>query len=488
MTENKDIEKKIKELSSNFSDSNALVIILAAGHGKRIKSSTSKMLHTIWGVPSVERVHLACKKGIENTNTAIVVGIKALDVAKAIGTTDATQFVYQSEQLGTGHAVQVALNNIDIKNIKYCYIIYADMGLMDYKTINEFHSTFTNSNSDMIVMTSLYEGNIENNCYGRILRVPNGNVLGCMEHKDILAMKSDENISINYKKENFSFKRDELLYEVDEYNAGVYGFKMEYLSKFINEIKSNNAQNEIYLTDMIEIFVQNNLTISTYTPEDSKVVLGFNDKTVLKEMEGIARESIYERLKNIITIHDRDDFFIDENVVEYILELEKEGRPLDIMIGKGSFIGKGVKPNYGSTFDHLSRVKGDVSLGENVYIGENVLVQCVEGQTLRLDDNVEVYRGNQIRGNVSIGACSILERGVNITGSDEHPTKIGKNVLIKGISYLYGSVIEDNVYIEHCIFYYSKIEEKYDSNGDIIKCRFIRPKPEGLEVVKNLEN
>ena len=76
--------------------------------------------------------------------------------------------------------------------------------------------------------------------------------------------------------------------------------------------------------------------------------------------------------------------------------------------------------------------------------------------------------GNQIRGNVYIGEGTILERGVNITGSDNHPVKIGKNVLIKGVSYLYGSIVDNNAYIEHCIFYYSHVKALKDKNGNRI--------------------
>ena len=73
----KNIEERLEQLSSKFYKNDSLVIILAAGHGKRIRSSTSKMLHTIWGVPSIERVRLAVKNGINKSNITIVVGIKA---------------------------------------------------------------------------------------------------------------------------------------------------------------------------------------------------------------------------------------------------------------------------------------------------------------------------------------------------------------------------------------------------------------------------
>jgi len=81
----KEIVKTIKKLSSPFNPKRKeLAIILAAGHGKRIKSQRSKMLHTIWGIPTVERVHNACTKAVKGINSVVVVGIKALDVLNVL--------------------------------------------------------------------------------------------------------------------------------------------------------------------------------------------------------------------------------------------------------------------------------------------------------------------------------------------------------------------------------------------------------------------
>ena len=496
------IENELLSLSSKFSKNDTLVIILAAGHGKRIRSSTSKMLHTIWGIPSVERVRLAVSNGIPKTNITIVVGIKALDVANAVGKHPNTIFAYQESQMGTGHAVRIGLEKSDLKNIKYCYVIYADLGLIDANTMKEFKEEFLKSKSDMIVMTALYDGAKGSNYYGRLLRSrglttegkpskykkSQGEVVGVIEYKDILSMGDEDKIYKTYKDEKFSFHKDELLEDFNEYIVGVYGFKTEPLLKLISEIKSNNVQKEFYLTDLIEIFLNNDFSISTYIPKDNKVVLGFNDKTVLKEMESIAKSKVYNKLKNIITIYDSEDFFIDDSVVEEILEIDKDEKPLDIYIGKGAYIGKGVKINYGVFIGNGARLEGNIQLGENAFIGDNVLLSCLEKQKLILEKNVKIYAGKQIRGNVFIGEGTILERGVNITGSDNHPTKIGSDVLIKGVSYLYGSTVDNNAYIEHCIFYYSRIKALKDDKGNIIKCRFIRPKEEGSESVIKIED
>ena len=86
MENHEQIIKAVKELSADTNIiTNELAIILAAGHGKRLKSEKSKMLHTILGVPTVERVYDACKGGIEDIFTIIVVGIKADNVMEHLG-------------------------------------------------------------------------------------------------------------------------------------------------------------------------------------------------------------------------------------------------------------------------------------------------------------------------------------------------------------------------------------------------------------------
>ena len=146
MTEknNSGVYKLLNDLSSKFNPHfTEAAVILAAGHGKRIKSHRSKMLHKIWEVPTVERVFNACRQGIKNINAVIVVGIKAEDVMQVIGKRNSTLFAYQEEQNGTGHAVQVALNRIeDFPDDGIVYILPGDMGLIDAKTMAEFREKF----------------------------------------------------------------------------------------------------------------------------------------------------------------------------------------------------------------------------------------------------------------------------------------------------------------------------------------------------------
>jgi bifunctional UDP-N-acetylglucosamine pyrophosphorylase/glucosamine-1-phosphate N-acetyltransferase len=496
---NTDIYNLMGKLTSELNYSfNEVAIILAAGHGKRIKSQTSKMLHKIWEVPTVERVFNASVKGIEKINVIIVVGIKAADVMKVIGKRENTAFAYQEVQNGTGHAVQVALKKIDKKKFDgIVYVLPGDMGLIDGETMQNFRKNFLESKSDMMVLTGIYEGDPADNSYGRIIRVKakdikgkssvkdKGKVIRILEHKDILALSAKKPYKLKYNKKEYSYTRKELI-ENNEFNSGVYAFKFKHLIELIGNLSSDNVQKEIYITDLISLFNKNGYSVSASSPEKKYAVMGFNNKSVLKEMGSIARSQVYEKLKDIIEIADPDDFFIDESVVKDILELDKIGTPLDINIGKGVYIGKDVKLNYNVTLKNGCYVDGSVRFGQNVVVFDNVHLSCFEGQNLKIGNHVQILWGDIIKGNITIGDRSRIESSVNMTGSDEFPLRIGVNVLIKGTSYIFGSLIEDYVHIEHSVLIRKKVKAVQSGDGSIKPVRFYLPPTEGTDAIKDI--
>jgi bifunctional UDP-N-acetylglucosamine pyrophosphorylase/glucosamine-1-phosphate N-acetyltransferase len=490
------VSQTVSELSSELDyNFNEVAIILAAGHGKRIKSQKSKMLHKIWEVPTVERVYNAGKKGIKGVNNIIVVGIKAIDVMNVIGKRENTIFAYQETQNGTGHAVQVALKKIDKKLFDgIVYILPGDMGLIDAETLQTFRNNFLNSKTDMMVLTGVYEGDPLSNSYGRIIRVKDKDSMGkssgndkdkviqIMEYRDIMALKDDEPYNVDYNGKKYSFTKTELI-ENNEYNSGVYAFDFKKLKELIGRLSSDNVQKEIYITDLIALFNNRGYSVSASRPEKAYAVMGFNNKSVLKEMEAIARCHIYDHLKDIIEISDPDDFFIHESVVNDILDLDKKGTPLDITIGKGAYIGKGVKLNYNLTLKNDCYVNGNVQFGKNVIVFQNVHLSCFPGQILKIGNQVQILWGDIIKGNITIGNSSRIESSVNMTGSDEFPLRIGTNVLIKGTSYIFGSEIEDNVHIEHSVIIRKKVKALKLSDGSVKPVRFYLPPAEGIDAI-----
>ncbi len=493
------VNKLIDNYSSDFDYKNKeTVIILAAGHGKRIKSQTSKMLHKIWGKATVQRVFEACKSGLPKSNSIIVTGIKAEDVIEVIGEKKNNLFAFQEEQNGTGHAVQIALKKVNQKKFDgIVYILPGDMGLINDKTMKMFRKEFIKSKTDMMVLTGMYVGNPNENSYGRIIRVKDvddtgkssgkdaGKVIEIMEHKDILNIDDKKPIVRKFNGRNYSFTKEELINN-NEFNSGVFAFKYEHLVKQINKIKSDNVQGEIYITDLIALFNKSGLPVGAVSAKQQHVIMGFNNKSVLKEMDAIARKLAYSQIKDIIEIADPDDFFIADDVIEEIVKQDKKGTPLDIRIGKGVHIGEGVKLNYNLELRKNVFVNGNVVFGKNVTVGENVHLSCFPNQKLELKDNVEILWNDIIKGNIVIDENSRIESSVNITGSDEYPTKIGKNVVIKGTSYVFGSIIDDDLFIEHSVLIKKKVDKLIKKDGKVQEIKFFLPMPAGIDAIEKL--
>ncbi len=497
---NDNIAAQLAELSNELDlNEKSISIILAAGHGKRIKSETSKMLHKVWGVPTVLRVAKAANEGLQVTNQIIVVGIKALDVARASGVQKHRVFAWQAEQHGTGHAVKVALELLDGQDYDgTIYIFPGDVGLLSKDVVATFREAFDENPSDMMVLTSYFRGDSSENYYGRILRVPEkdadgapagedqGKVIAIMEHKDILSLPENEPYLTRFNGRTYAFTRQELL-DLREFNTGVYAFRAQPLLEKIHSLSEDNAQGELYITDLIAIFNDSGLTVRASATEDEHAVLGFNVKSVLKQMEDIYRQSVYDRLKDIITITDKDDFFIADEVVERILEMDEKDGPLDIVIGKGVFIGPNVELSKGVQIGNNAQLEGNIVLGENVIIHQNVNMSTYHDQVMRIGARTEIFKGDIIKGDLVIGEDCRIESGVNITGAYEYPVRIGNNVLIKGTSRVFGCIIDDDIFIEHSVLKFQYVEKTIRKDGTVQPIRWVIPPPQGLDSVHPIE-
>ncbi|MFW6137672.1 MAG: NTP transferase domain-containing protein [Spirochaetota bacterium] len=480
------IIRELENLSGSIDPSSQnLSIILAAGHGKRIKSEKSKMLHQIWGKPSLLRVCEAAASGLESDNQIVVVGIKALEVGGALGKRKNRVFVYQEEQKGTGDAVKTALEYKGLTCFQgNVYVFPGDMGLLSAETVKNFKENFTSSNCHMMVMTGFFTGDIQDNYYGRIIKskANHSEVIEIKEHRDILAMRGGEKYTVHFKRNTEQFTRDELL-NIREFNTGVYAFQLEPLKKYIYHITTDNVQGEIYVTDLIKIFNDNNLKVASSRVTNNHLVVAFNVKSVLTRMEGTFRSMVYEKLKDIISIDDPEDFFIAEETVQRIIEMDSHSPALDIIVGKGTYIGENVRINRGLAVERHATLRGNIKIGKNVTIGENVFLSTYPDQTMEIGNNVQILRGTVIKGRVKLGNNVRIETGVRITGSSSEPVIIGNNVLIKGMTYIFGSVVEDDILIEHSILKSMYVERVVKKSGEIQPIKYILPPPKGLDSI-----
>ncbi len=487
------VRSRLTGLSTLFTDRDSPVaVILSAGQGKRIKSHRSKMLHHIWGVPSVVRVARAASLGLDSPNQVVVVGIKAGEVAEALGKQPGRIFVLQAEQKGTGHAVQVALAAVAAADHDRDFFVFpGDMGLIDTPTVHAFREAFAESGAHMMVMVGTYTGDPAANYYGRILRVPEkdaggvpsgdltGKIIQIVEYKDILALDREKPYCVALGDRRYAFSRDHLL-GLREYNSGLYAFQGKHLADLVSRLGSANAQGELYLTDLIYLFNREGLAVAGAPPLRESTLLGFNDKAVLRQMHGIARNEVYEKLNKIISIADKDDFFIADDVVDHLLTLDRAGAASDIGIGAGASLGAGVRLARGA------RLEGNIMLGKGVFIGESARLSAFAHQTLRIGEGTIILKDDVLKGNITVGAGCLIEAPVRLTGSDEHPLIIGDRVRLKGDSYVYGSRIESDCVIINCILRTVNVSCRRDPKGEVVPVCYVFPEPTGRESISPL--
>ena len=239
------------------------VVILAAGMGTRMKSSKPKVLHEILGKPMVMYVVKTANK-VAGSNVILVVGNQAEKVREALSKDDELIFVLQEKQLGTGHAVLCALPYIP-EYIEQVVILCGDVPLLSSDTVMRLLDDHIRKNRD-VTLLAVEVDNPEG--YGRVLFDKNMNVFGIVEEAD--ASEKQKKIKI--------------------VNTGIYSVKKKFLIDSLHKIKSDNAQGEYYLTDIIEIGYLGKKVVGAMIGTDCEEVVGVNNDKELIAAENIMRK------------------------------------------------------------------------------------------------------------------------------------------------------------------------------------------------------
>lgn len=478
-------------------EAKSISVIMAAGHGKRIKSSLPKVMHAVWGIPSVLRVMKAVIGGIKSPNQIVVVGKRADSVVAFLGKKKYRRFAYQHEQKGTGHALQVAVKEVPERFKGHLYVFPADMGLLDEHIVRQFCKAFEKSKLQMMMLTGVYRGHPEENYFGRIVRVPKrdylqsltprenvGRVLKIMQVQDILAMKKPEVANFFYAGRRYDFTRQQLL-EIDEFDSGAFAFSYPCLKKCLGLVGSKNVQKEVYLTDLVEIFNRENFSVGSFSLEESESLMGFNDKAVWRKIEDTYRRRYFQKLRNIIDIEDEARFFIAESVIADLIKRDSAGEELNIFVGSGAYISEGVFLSKSVMISSGCVLKGTIYLEEGVRLGPDVTITNLERQKVIIKKNAILEGSNTIKGDVTIGSKSFIGEGANITGSKQDPTNVGSGSIIRGSCYIFGCRLDDRTIVESSILVKKRVCRKLDAKGEVIAVRFVLPKPNGEEVLEN---
>ncbi|NLB88107.1 MAG: NTP transferase domain-containing protein, partial [Syntrophomonadaceae bacterium] len=244
---------------------NYSAVILAAGKGVRMCSDLPKVVHKIGGKPIIEHVVKAVIKAGINDIT-IVVGHgreKVIEVLQDY----AVKYVVQEQQLGTGHALMQAKDQVNPESAML--VLAGDIPLLQVETIKSliaFHSQKGNTATILSAQLSNPYG------YGRIVRDSNNNFLKIVEEKDATLEEK----------------------MIKEINSGIYCFHAGSAFEALEMIKPENAQGEYYLTDILEILKNNNKSVDVLLTDASQDIYGINDRVQLSEAQAI----MYQR-KNI---------------------------------------------------------------------------------------------------------------------------------------------------------------------------------------------
>ena len=234
------------------------VVVLAAGKGTRMNSDLPKVLHKLQSKPLIDYV-IDESELLNPKEIILVVGFKKESVIKHTESRINLKYATQIEQLGTGHAV-LQTNEL-LKNRKgHILILYGDVPNIKASTLQPIVSDHISNNRDLTLITAEID---DPTGYGRIIRDKNGNLLKIVEEKDC---SDDEK-------------------KIKEWNPGIYIFKIPEVFKILNNIKTNNASKEYYLTDAIGLAQQSNMQIKAIKIENSDEVIGVNTADQLKELE-----------------------------------------------------------------------------------------------------------------------------------------------------------------------------------------------------------
>lgn len=238
-------------------------VVLAAGKGTRMKSDLPKVLHRLAGRPLLDHVlDTATVAGIDHT--VVVVGHEAELVRRTCGR-PGLDFALQQPQLGTGHAVQVAMPQV--RPGGWCVVLAGDVPLLRVSTLKRLIDGARANGAAATVLTCVVD---DAGAYGRIVKDPTGRVLRIVEARDATAAER----------------------AIGEYNTGVFCYRTADLTEALAHLKTDNDQGEYYLTDTVGYLVGTGRTVAAVQADDPDEAVGINTVDELAQAERLlaARE------------------------------------------------------------------------------------------------------------------------------------------------------------------------------------------------------
>jgi bifunctional UDP-N-acetylglucosamine pyrophosphorylase/glucosamine-1-phosphate N-acetyltransferase len=421
------------------------IVILAAGKGTRMHSDLPKVLHVVGAKPILAHV-INCAKALQPNKIIVVYGFGGERVKEAFSSEEIT-WVNQAEQKGTGHAVQQALSHLETD--ADTLILLGDVPLVD---VDACRKLIAQADNKLAILSFNKE---DPTGYGRIVRDVSGQVHAIVEHKDATEAQR----------------------AIVEVSTGIMAMPNVHLKSWLSRITNNNAQGEYYLTDIVALAVQDNISVVAEITDDEWAVTGINAKTDLAQIERVHQTRIAQALlqqgvtlkdparidirgdlrcgrdveidvncifEGNVTLGDRvriatncviknaviaagthiaafthiDDTAIGENSRIGPFARLRPGTALASETHVGNFVElKNAQVDVGSKINHLSYV-GDSTIGKNVNIGAGTITCNYDGANkfrTVIEDDAFIGSDSQLVAPVTIGKGATIAAGSTIT-------------------------------------------------------------------------
>jgi len=350
------------------------VLILAAGRGTRMRSSTPKVLHEICGRPMILWPVLAALEA----GAGKVLVVDAPERATAEVLPAGVELAVQERADGTGGAVRAAIDALgeSLDESSPVLILSGDVPLVSAAAIGELIDAHAASGAVATMATAILEDPAG---YGRVVRDPAGSVLKVVETKQ--------------QGDSTQAER-----EIREVNTGIFVFAAHALRQALPRLSSDNAQGEFYLPQVLDLLRGDGAEIRAHTLDDERLVLGVNDRVALAGVRALAQQAIHERhMLGGVTIVDPASTVID----------------VDVTIGQDTVI------------EPFTSIRGTTRIGAGCLIRHSYLVDC------ELEDGAGVGPFGYLRPGTVLRAGSRVGTFVEVKNSN-----IGAGAKVPHLSYI----------------------------------------------------
>lgn len=374
------------------------VVILAAGKSTRMKSARPKVLHDLAGRTLIEHV-LHAARPLAAASTTLVVGHAANSVKAALVRWPDLQFVEQSPQLGTGHALLQTETVLSGKK-GTLLLLYGDVPLLSTGTLQRLLESHHTRHAAATVLTAELPDPYG---YGRIVRDPKGQIARIVEERDASAEQR----------------------AIHEVNSGIYAMSLSKLFETLHRLAADNAQGEYYLTDLVALYHQEKRKVDALCVDSPDELRGINSRIELAEMAKVVRDRRNRAVMlSGVTLEDPATTYIDE----------------DVTIGIDTTIGPGVRLQGRTSIGARCTIQAGCRL-TNVAVGDEVtildycvLTDATVGEQARLGPFAHIRPESVVGPSAHVGNFVELKK-----------TVLGRGSKANHLSYLGDSMIGDAV-------------------------------------------